>query len=129
MFVILFRFFIIIAVLVLLYSLSKYLLNPKRKLESAYEKAHYYLLDDVNNVRKNLFITYKGALFEGEKYLGTTDQAFEVVSITVWAHSLEKLYGLNRDDFYYLEKELLTRYPNAVIEWQSPIKDLLKTHH
>ncbi|WLR50170.1 sigma-w pathway protein ysdB [Bacillus tianshenii] len=128
MFVILFRLFIIAAIIALIYTFTKYLLNPKRKLELAQERGTFYYLDDKSNVRKNLFITYKGVLFEGEKYLGTTERAFEVVSITIWPLHPDKLQGLSRDDFYFIEKELLIQYPEATIEWKSPVKEFLKTH-
>lgn len=100
--------------------------DPKRKLDEAYEKGQYYFYDDVKNVRKNFFISYKGALFEGEKYLGTTTDAFEVVSIFVWVHDTGKLQGLSKEDFYYLEKEILLNYPNAKINWKNPIEQLMK---
>lgn len=127
MFVILFRFFIIAAIIALIYTFTKYLLNPKRKLELAQEKGSFFLMDDKNNVRKNLFLTHKGVLFEGEKYLGTTERAFEVVSITLWPHQPDKLQGLNRDDFYFIEKELFIHYPDAKVDWKSPIKEFLKS--
>ena len=72
----------------------KFILNPKRKLELAHEQKRYYYLDDPNNVRKNFLLTYKGVLFEGEKYLGTTEDSFDVISIFIWPHtciSLERI--------------------------------------
>lgn len=118
---------IIIALLILIfYKVIKYLLNPKRKLDKAYEKGQYYFYDDVKNVRKNFFISYKGALFEGEKYLGTTENAFEVVSIFIWVHDSMKLQGLTKEDFLYLEKEISMNYPKAQINWKNPIERLMK---
>ena len=78
------RIIVIVLIIYLFYKAVRYLTDPKRKLDEAYEKGQYYFYDDVKNVRKNFFISYKGALFEGEKYLGTTEDAFEVVSIFVW---------------------------------------------
>ncbi|MBU8905129.1 sigma-w pathway protein ysdB [Desertibacillus haloalkaliphilus] len=124
--VILFRILLLIAIIVLVYSAIKYLVNPKRKLELAHEKKQFFFHDDKKNVRKNFLITYKGVLFEGEKYLGTTENAFEVVSIYVWAKHPDKLQGLDRQDFYFIEKEIFIQYPNATIEWKSPIKEFLK---
>ncbi len=123
--VFLFRLLILIAVIILAYSSIKYLLNPKRKLELAHEKKQFYFLDEKQNVRKNFLITYRGVLFEGEKYLGTTDEAFEVVTVQIWVKNTDKLQGLNKEDFYFIAKEIMQAYPNAKIEWKSPIKELL----
>ena len=67
------------------------------------KKRQYYFYDDVKNVRKNFFITYKGAMFEGEKYLGTTENSFDVVSIFVWVKDEAKLQGFTKDDFHFLQ--------------------------
>lgn len=126
MIIVLIRFFIIALIVYLFYRGIAFLVNPKRKLDDAYEKGLYYFYDDVKNVRKNFFISYKGTLFEGEKYLGTTDHAFEVVSIFVWAKDTMSLQGLNRDDFLFLEKEILMNYQDAEINWKNPIEKLMK---
>ena len=68
------RFVIIAFIIYLFYRGIRYLTDPKRKLDDAYEEEQYYFYDEVKNV-KNFFITYKGAMFEGEKYLGTTDDS------------------------------------------------------
>jgi len=120
------RFIVIFVVIYIFYRIVRYLTDPKRKLDEAYEKGQYYFYDDVKNVRKNFFISYKGALFEGEKYLGTTENAFEVVSIFVWVHDTGKLQGLSKEDFYNLEKEILLNYPNAKVNWKNPIEQLMK---
>lgn len=125
MFVILLRLLIFFLIFFLIYRLFKFFLSPKRKLEIAYEQKKYFLLDNRDNVRKNFFLTYKGVLFEGEKYLGTTDYAFEVVSIFIWAKSTSKLQGLVVDDFRFIEQRLLINYPNAKIDWKSPVKEFL----
>ncbi|QCR33207.1 sigma-w pathway protein ysdB [Lysinibacillus sp. SGAir0095] len=122
----LFRLLIIVLVVYIFYKGVRYLTDPKRKLDEAFENGEYYFYDDVKNVRKNFFISYKGALFEGEKYLGTTENAFEVVSIFVWVHDTMKLQGLTKDDFYYLEKEIQMSYPKAKINWKNPIEQLMK---
>ncbi|MFC4409827.1 hypothetical protein ACFOZY_05170 [Chungangia koreensis] len=117
---------IILAFIVYLFYLGiKYLTNPKRKLDDAYERGQYYFYDDVKNVRKNFFISYKGALFEGEKYLGTTEDAFEVVSIFVWVKDEAKLQGFTKEDFLFLEKEIKMNYPDAQINWKNPIENLM----
>lgn len=118
---------IILAFIVYLFYLGiKYLTNPKRKLDDAYERGQYYFYDDVKNVRKNFFISFKGALFEGEKYLGTTEHAFEVVSIFVWVKDEAKLQGFSKEDFLFLEKEIRMNYPEAQINWKNPIENLMK---
>lgn len=126
MMIILIRFLIVALIIYLFYRGIVYLMDPKRKLDESYEKGAYYFYDDVNNIRKNFFISYKGALFEGEKYLGTTDHAFEVVSIFVWVKDTMALQGFTRDDFLFLEKEILMNYSNAEISWKNPIEQLMK---
>ncbi|MER2171460.1 MAG: sigma-w pathway protein ysdB [Psychrobacillus psychrodurans] len=120
------RLLIIILIIYVFYKILRYLFDPKRKLDEAYEKEQYYFYDDIKNVRKNFFITYKGAMFEGEKYLGTTDQAFEVVSIFIWIKDPSKLQGFTKEDFYFLQNEIRMNYPNAKINWKSPIEQLMK---
>ncbi len=125
MIIILFRLFILAAVILLIYSAFKYVLNPMRKLELAHDQKKFYLLDEQNNVRKNMLLTYKGVLFEGEKYLGTTEKSFEVVDISMRVKQPDRLVGMDREDFYFIEKEILIRYPNAKVEWKSPVKEFL----
>lgn len=120
------RILLLAFILFLIYYLIKYIFNPKRKLELAHEQKRYFLYDDLNNVRKNFLLTYKGVLFEGEKYLGTTNQAFEVVSIFIWPKNLASLKGMTKDDFLLIEENVRINYPNAKIDWKSPIKELLK---
>ncbi|RNA70286.1 sigma-w pathway protein ysdB [Alteribacter keqinensis] len=124
--VILFRILLLIAVSILMFSVIKYAVDPRRKLEIARNKGGFYFLDDSNNVRKNFFLTYGHVMFEGEKYLGTINDSFEVTSITVWTEEKDKLKGLRKTDFLFIEKEISIRYPHAKIEWNSPIKELLK---
>lgn len=120
------RVLILVVVVYIFYKGVRYLIDPKRKLDEAYENGQYYFYDDVKNVRKNFFISYKGALFEGEKYLGATEDAFEVISIFVFVHDTMKLQGLTKSDFLYLEKEIKMSYPNAKISWKNPIEQLMK---
>src|SRR3954467_13350273 len=119
---ILIRLLLFALILFLLYRMVKFIINPKRKLELAYEQKRYYFLDDQDNVRKNFLLTYKGVLFEGEKYLGTTDNAFEVVSIFIWARSTSALKGMVREDFQFIERKIKEHYPTAKIDWKSPVK-------
>lgn len=125
MIVVILRLLLIVFILFLLYSGFKYLFNPKRKLELAHEQKQFYFLDDKENVRKNFLVTYKGALFEGEKYLGTTTNAFEVVSVFIWAKSTSTLQGLTLEDFSFIEEQVKKRYPHCKVDWKSPIKELL----
>lgn len=120
------RLAVIALIIYVFYKAIRYITDPKRKLDEAYEKNQYYFYDDVKNVRKNFFISYKGALFEGEKYLGTTEDAFEVVSIFVGARDAATLQGLTKKDFEYLQQEILTTYPNAKINWKQPIEQLMR---
>lgn len=124
--IILFRLLILILIIFLIVKTIRYIANPKRKLELAHEQKQFYFWDDHENVRKNFLITYKGALFEGEKYLGTTDNAFEVISVFLWAKDTNKLQGLEREDFFKIEEEVKKRYPNARIDWKNPIRSFLK---
>lgn len=120
------RILLLALIIFLVYYLIKYIFNPKRKLELAHEQKRYYFFDDYDNVRKNFLLTYKGVLFEGEKYLGTTSNSFEVVSIFIFPRDLAALKGLTKEDFLLIEESVRGHYPNAKIDWKSPIKDLLK---
>ncbi|KOY81183.1 sigma-w pathway protein ysdB [Lysinibacillus macroides] len=120
------RLAVIALIIYVFYKAIRYITDPKRKLDEAYEKGQYYFYDDVKNVRKNFFISYKGALFEGEKYLGTTEDAFEVVTIFVGARDAATLHGLTKSDFQYLQQEILMNYPNAKINWKQPIEQLMR---
>ncbi|PYZ97267.1 sigma-w pathway protein ysdB [Alteribacter lacisalsi] len=124
--VILFRILLLIAVGILVFSVIKYILDPRRKLEMAHSRGGFHFLDDQENVRRNFLLTYRYVMFEGEKYLGTIDDSFEVTSVSVWTDEKDKLKGLSKTDFLFIEKEISIRYPHAKIEWHSPVKELLK---
>lgn len=124
--VILFRVFLLIAVGIIIFSIIKYLLHPKRKLEVAHRHGEFYLLDEPDNVRKNVLFTFQSVMFEGEKFIGSVNDTFEITSIMVWTEDTDQLQGLSRNDFQFIEKELILRYPKAEIEWRSPIRELLK---
>lgn len=125
MIIVLLRFVILAFIIYLFYRGISFLMDPKRKLDEAVEKNTYYFYDDIKNVRKNFFITYKGALFEGEKYLGTTKDSFEVVSIFVWVKDTMTLQGMTKEDFLFLENEIHMNYPDAKISWKNPIEKLM----
>jgi hypothetical protein len=120
------RLLILALIIYLFYRSIKYIIDPKRKLELAQEQKRFYFLDDQENVRKNFYVTYKGVLFEGEKYLGTTEDSFEVVSIFVWVNNVSSLKGLGYEDFQYVQNEIKERYPKAKIDWKSPIHELMR---
>ncbi|MBU9721177.1 MULTISPECIES: sigma-w pathway protein ysdB [Bacillaceae] len=124
--VIIFRLLLLVAIGIIIYSIGKYLFDPRRKLEAAHSQGTFHFLDDPNNVRKNLLFTYRGVLFEGEKFLGPTEDSFEVTSILIGTEEVDKLQGLSIKDFHFLEKEILIHYPKAEIEWKSPMKELIK---
>jgi hypothetical protein len=120
------RLLILALIIYLFYRSLKYIIDPKRKLELAQEQKRFYFLDDQENVRKNFYVTYKGVLFEGEKYLGTTEDSFEVVSIFVWVNNVSSLKGMGCEDFHYVQNEIKERYPKAKIDWKSPINELMR---
>lgn len=127
MIVILFRILILAALILLFYTVIQYLKNPQRKLEIAKSQNEFYFIDEANNSKKNLQFVYKGCLFEGEKYLGTAGDSFEVVDIQITVRHPMELKGIKRDDLHFLEKEILIRYPHATIKWKHPINQLLLT--
>ncbi|CAM3753062.1 sigma-w pathway protein ysdB [Mesobacillus zeae] len=103
-------------------SIVKYLINPKRKLDLALRQHKFYYMDDKNNMRKNFFVTHKGALFEGEKYPEKSSST-SVASILVWARNSECVKELDPVDFRFIEKRIHEFYPKAVISWKSPIQE------
>ncbi|QAS53984.1 sigma-w pathway protein ysdB [Halobacillus litoralis] len=125
MIIILFRLLLLIAIAFIIYTAYKFIVNPRRKLELARDKREFYFHDNKDNTKENFLITLKGNVFEGEKYLGTTEDSFEVVNINVSAHNPEKLQGLDREDIYFMEQEILIRYPHASIEWKYPVNRLI----
>ncbi|MFC3040070.1 sigma-w pathway protein ysdB [Virgibacillus xinjiangensis] len=127
MIVIVFRLLMIIALVLIVYTIAQYLRNPQRKLRIAQEEKEFYFADEPENSKRNIQIAYKGCLFDGEKYLGTTEEAFEVVNIHVSVRDSMDLQGMTRDDLYFLEQEILLRYPHAKVVWKHPISELLLT--
>ncbi len=65
-------------------------------------------------------LSYKGAMFEGEKYLGTTDDSIDVVSIFVWVKDETKLQGFTKDDFHFLASEILIQLPKSYYQLEKP---------
>lgn len=124
--VLIMRFILLALIIFLIYTVIKYLFNPKRKLELAHEQKKFFLLDDTANIRKNFLLTYNGVMFEGEKYLGTTERSFEVISIFIWPKKVAGLKGLKRNDFLKIEAAIKKQYPDAVIDWKNPVKEFLQ---
>jgi len=120
------RMILFIWIIVIAYLIINYIFNPKRKLELAQQKGDLFILDDPKNTRKNMLITYKGALFEGEKYLGTADEAFRIIHIKIWTDDKTKLHGISKQDLIDIEQIIIDSYPYALIEWASPMKELIK---
>lgn len=125
MIVLLFQVVIIALLLYVIYVTLRFLFHPKRQLDAAQKKGTFYLLDDVNHAHRNLFMTYKGALFEGEKYIGEVNGTFAVASIFIHVVDDLQLQGFTRDDFLLLEQKIHTHYPHAQINWKSTIEHLL----
>lgn len=119
------RFILLFFIIFVLFFAGKFLFTSSRKLEAA-RKHKRFLLIDHDDVRKNFMLTYKGAVFAGEKYMGTKDNTFDVVSILIWPENTATLKGMIRDDFFYMDKKILEHYPNAEINWKSPVKEFLQ---
>lgn len=125
MLIILFRIFILIAIVILLYTSYQYYLNPQRKMQKAKKNKEFFFLDDPSDSKINLQFVYKGWLFEGEKYLGTTDYSFDVLNIHIFVHDKTELLGLTTQDLDVLEGKINVYYPHATIHWKHPINQLL----
>jgi hypothetical protein len=119
------RFLLLLLLLVLIYQFIKFISSPKRKLELARKQKRYFLYDDQDNVRKNFLLTYKGVMFEGEKYLAGTKDSFAVVPISIWPQQGTSLKGLVHEDFHYIEQKIKRQYQGARIDWKSPVKEFL----
>ncbi|MHA6252068.1 sigma-w pathway protein ysdB [Oceanobacillus sp. CAU 1775] len=127
MLVLFFRLLILLAIILLIYTWVEYLRSSERKMRIARSTNTFYFDDEANNSKKNLQFVYRGCLFEGEKYVGTTENSFEVLNIHVTVRDPIDLHGITRDDLYFLENEILLRYPHARIEWKHPISQLILT--
>jgi hypothetical protein len=119
------RYLLFLGIVAFIVWWFQYIFNPKRKLETAVERRETFFLDDTQNVRRNFLITYKGVLFEGQKYLGTTDDSFTVTKISIWPRHNSQLYGLSKYDFFDIEKIITESYPYAEIEWTTPVREFI----
>ncbi|WP_246147332.1 sigma-w pathway protein ysdB [Aneurinibacillus danicus] len=120
------RLLLLLTIIAFIVWWFQYIFNPKRKLMSAIEKKQTFVLDDEDNVRRNLLLTYKGVLFEGEKYLGSMEDRFTVTKISLWPRQSSRLKGLTRDDFFEISEIIRESYPDAEIEWGTPVKEFLQ---
>jgi hypothetical protein len=119
------RSLLLVFLLVLIYQFIKFMSSPKRKFKHAHEQKRFYLFDDHDNVRKNFLLTYKGVMFEGEKYLGSTKDSFDVDTISIGPQQVTSLKGFTHEDFHFIEQKIMKQYQNAVIDWKSPVKKFL----
>lgn len=99
----------------IIYVIFRSFFSTAAKLKLACRRQTFYLIDDRKNVHRNFLFTYKGGLFEGEKYLGTAERASDVVSISL--SFIEKV-DLTNSDLLFIEKKILEYYPSAEIEWK-----------
>lgn len=120
------RFLLFILLIIVIYWCFKYFLHPQRKLTQAIEQKRTLMMDDQGSVHRNLLLAYKGVLFEGEKYMGTAEDSFQIIKIHVWARDHQNLVGLQREDFGEIAKIIKYQYPFTEISWKSPIKELLR---
>lgn len=110
-----------------IYWCFRYFLHPFRKLNHAIEGKRTMIMDDRSNVHRNILLVYQGVLFEGEKYMGTKDQAFQIVKIHMWPRKNEELVGFKKKDFDEMMRLIHSSYPHAEISWKSPIRELLQS--
>lgn len=101
-----------------------YLLKPTRKLKAARKHKRFLLLDN-EEVIKNFQLTYNGAVFTGEKYLGAAKNSIDVVSISLSPDHSTSIKDLSKEDFDFIEKKLHEKYPAAQINWKSTIDEFL----
>ena len=109
-----------------IYWCFRFFLHPYRKINQAIEGKQTIMMDDKRNVHRNILLVYRGVLFEGEKYMGTKDHAFQIVKIHMWARRHEELVGLEKKDFEEIMSMIHSAYPHAEVSWKSPIRELLQ---
>ena len=103
----------------ILYTQIKYWTHPKKKLKKAFHNGSFYFLDNSDNIRENFFITYKGHLFQGEKYTDNYTNASDVHSIFIWSEQLSSNYKISQEDILYIERIIHSSYPFATINWKN----------
>src|SRR5690625_4041312 len=106
-----FQVLLLIAAIFLLYGFYNYLRSPERKLKRAKKNKQFFLIDDKENVHKNFTFVYKGCSFEGEKYIGSTEEKFVVANIDITVHDPNELKGISKQDLLFLEEKITEHYP------------------
>lgn len=122
----LFQIFLLISIMIILYSFYRYLKSKERQFNKAQRLNKYYFLDNSANANFNFHITYQGSHFEGEKQLGITNNAYKVIQINMNVKDKIELRGLSKDDLLFLEEKIHNHYPDATIKWLHPINYLVK---
>jgi hypothetical protein len=116
---------ILLALIIFFFNIIfKSIFSSNRRFNHACTHKRYYLVDDKENIRKNFILTYKGAVFEGEKFPGTAEDSREVISILLWIHDPAALIEMGKADFLFIEQKIHEQYPLAKINWKHPINDL-----
>ncbi|TDQ39166.1 sigma-w pathway protein ysdB [Aureibacillus halotolerans] len=115
---------LVLAMAIVAFSIRKYMQQPQRSFSKAQEEDGFFLLDSKDDPHLNLQLTYRGVDFEGKKSVGPSENSFEVVSVLLWSNHPDLLFGFTKDDFYFIEHEVLIHYPMAEIQWKSPVKEL-----
>ncbi|MDQ0215463.1 cbb3-type cytochrome oxidase subunit 3 [Oikeobacillus pervagus] len=114
--IVLIRGFILILLIYLAYNIIKYITHPKRRFEYARRRHQLYLLDEKDQIQKNFLLTYKGMVFEGEKFTNPSSRP-QVVSIFIWPHQESTI--IPSHEVKILEQHILQQYPNAHIDWKN----------
>ena len=123
MIVIILRLALLALLVYVVYRAVQFLGSPDRRLKSAQAKKHFYFLDEQKNARKNLKLTFKGVLFEGEKHIPSKDHPLFIHTIFVWTEAPEeKLSSFTEEDFAKLEENIKAHYPDCKIDWDSNIQ-------
>lgn len=94
MIVIILRLALLALLVYVVYRAVQFLGSPDRRLKSAQAKKHFYVLDEQKNTRKNLKLTFKGVLFEGEKHIPSKDHPLFIHTIFVWTEAPEEKFSL-----------------------------------
>lgn len=110
---------LLLGFIALLYTPIKYLASPKRKFNKAHKDGTFYFLDNSANIRENFFITYKGMMFQGEKYTDDQTKSSGVCSIFIWPEHTSTIEEMKEEDMRYIEQTIHSNYPTATIDWKS----------
>lgn len=115
---------IVMTIIFFFYKTAKRFLNPTRKLYSSQKHKQFFLLDERHNARKNFSLTYKGLLFEGEKYLRNRNDLESVSSILISAASPADANSVTKEDLLFIEEQIKLHYPEAEVDWEEPLQGL-----